>query len=76
MGRGSEYLLEDLQRTLQLNSIHEAAELCEAVGLEVNVMSETAATVTLPRVRDICKAPIKCSSNIMNTTLQSHVKLC
>lgn len=51
--KGLEYPLEDLQRTLQLNSLDEAAELCEAVGLEISMMSDSAASAVIPKVRHV-----------------------
>jgi hypothetical protein len=49
-GRGVEFSLEDLKITVQLNSLQDAAELCEAMGLEVAASGDNTHVALLPRV--------------------------
>lgn len=49
--RGLEYPLEDLTNTLQLNSLEHAAELCEAVGLEMTRNADNTPVAIIPKAR-------------------------
>ena len=51
--KGLEYPLEDLQRTLALNTLEEAAELCEAVGLETMLTLDNTPVAVFFKVRHL-----------------------